>query len=297
MKSQSSQLSLDEDIDETQKLLAVVTRPVVRDRLLQLLHGLQQTKLQLIHDVSQQITGAGGPVYSNGYAAGFSYASGLNADHAPLKEQHTPCEPHAIEHQGDGVLSPLDPVWAAPASTAYRPGGDASFGGTSWAARQRPPALLGSHSQLAMNESAIRDPAAGNMQALLNNSGSILPALRYGMNVQLMAGQPQIPPEAAFRILTTCSWEQNAYTVKIYVPLHGVKTDLLRAVFQPNTIDIKTMNLQGKNYIFSIKQTHWPINPDGCSVVASKTKKNILITIAKAHSNTQEEKHWRDLQR
>ena len=166
---------------------------------------------------------------------------------------------------------------------------------------------------------------AGNMQALLNNSGSILPALRYGMNVQLMAGQPQIPPEAAFRILTTCSWEQNAYTVKIYVPLHGVKTDLLRAVFQPNTIDIKTMNLQvhvlllhmmiaacnfmpslvldygmqlativgiwlqnlhlfcgmqGKNYIFSIKQTHWPINPDGCSVVASKTKKNILITIA-----------------
>lgn len=38
--------------------------------------------------------------------------------------------------------------------------------------------------------------------------------------------------------------------------------------------------MQGKNYIFSIKQTHWPINPDGCSVVASKTKKNILITIA-----------------
>lgn len=44
MKSQSSQLSLDEDIDETQKLLAVVTRPVVRDRLLQLLHGLQQVR-------------------------------------------------------------------------------------------------------------------------------------------------------------------------------------------------------------------------------------------------------------
>ncbi len=38
--------------------------------------------------------------------------------------------------------------------------------------------------------------------------------------------------------------------------------------------------MQGKNYIFSIKQTYRPVNPDGCSVVASKTKKNILITIA-----------------
>lgn len=142
-------------------------------------------------------------------------------------------------------------------------------------------------------------------------------------------------PMQPFRILTTCSWEQNAYTVKIYVPLHGVKTDLLRAVFQPHTLDIKAVNLQvgarscselafgvlnwsslchsniphqmvlhatgyisatncsyaplyltshlcnmqGKNYIFSIKQTYRPVNPDGCSVIASKTKKNILITI------------------
>ena len=38
--------------------------------------------------------------------------------------------------------------------------------------------------------------------------------------------------------------------------------------------------MQGKNYIFSIKQTYQPVNPDGCSVVASKTKKNILITLA-----------------
>ena len=37
---------------------------------------------------------------------------------------------------------------------------------------------------------------------------------------------------------------------------------------------------QGQNYIFSIKQTYRPVNPDGCSVIASKTKKNILITIS-----------------
>lgn len=81
------------------------------------------------------------------------------------------------------------------------------------------------------------------MQATASNIGPVLPAFAYGMNLQLVRGQPQMPMEP-FRILTTCSWEQNAYTVKIYVPLHGVKTDLLRAVFQPHTLDIKAINLQ-----------------------------------------------------
>ena len=42
MDPQEVNVSIHEDIAETQKLLAVVTRPVVRDRLLQLLHSLQQ---------------------------------------------------------------------------------------------------------------------------------------------------------------------------------------------------------------------------------------------------------------
>ena len=42
MESQAGGESIDEDIAETQKLLTVVTRAVVRDRLLQLLHALQQ---------------------------------------------------------------------------------------------------------------------------------------------------------------------------------------------------------------------------------------------------------------
>ena len=42
MGSQEVGVSIHEDIAETQKLLALVTRPVVRDRLLQLLNSLQQ---------------------------------------------------------------------------------------------------------------------------------------------------------------------------------------------------------------------------------------------------------------
>ncbi len=92
---------------------------------------------------------------------------------------------------------------------------------------------------------------------MFSNPNSVLPALRYGMNLQLVNGQPQLPMEAPFRILTTCSWEQNAYTVKIYVPLHGVKTDLLRAVFEPHMLDIKAMNLQ-------VKQLVWLFAPFIC---------------------------------
>ncbi len=47
-----------------------------------------QRKLQLIQGSGQQIVGADGQAYSNGYAAGFTFASGLNADHATVKEQH-----------------------------------------------------------------------------------------------------------------------------------------------------------------------------------------------------------------
>ena len=42
MQSQDGGESIHDDIAETQELLTVVTRPVVRDRLLQLLHALQQ---------------------------------------------------------------------------------------------------------------------------------------------------------------------------------------------------------------------------------------------------------------
>lgn len=42
MDSQEVNVSIHEDIAETQKLLALVTRPIVRDRLLQLLNSLQQ---------------------------------------------------------------------------------------------------------------------------------------------------------------------------------------------------------------------------------------------------------------
>lgn len=53
MQSQHMSLGIDEDIAETQKLLTVVTRPIVRDRLIQLLGSLHQVHSLLCHSVCQ----------------------------------------------------------------------------------------------------------------------------------------------------------------------------------------------------------------------------------------------------
>jgi hypothetical protein len=44
-------------------------------------------------------------------------------------------------------------------------------------------------------------------------------------------------------------------------------------------LQIIVRNLQGKNYIFKIDQTYKPIVPSESTAVASKTKKNILVTM------------------
>ena len=51
-------------------------------------------------------------------------------------------------------------------------------------------------------------------------------------------------PQARWRrrtpsgVLTTCSWEQSDTMVKVYVPLRGVQTDMLRATFTPNSVEV-----------------------------------------------------------
>ena len=50
--------------------------------------------------------------------------------------------------------------------------------------------------------------------------------LQYGIDLpQFAAADMNVP---TFRTLTTYSWEQSDMLVKIYVPLRGVQTDLLR---------------------------------------------------------------------
>ena len=50
----------------------------------------------------------------------------------------------------------------------------------------------------------------------------------------LAPGGPAVP----FAQLTTCSWEQNDTIVKVYVPLRGVQTDMLRPVFTPTSAEV-----------------------------------------------------------
>ena len=51
----------------------------------------------------------------------------------------------------------------------------------------------------------------------------------------------------------------------------------------PARAQIKVYNLQGKNYVFSVMPTYKHILVEACVAVASKTKKNILISIQARH--------------
>ena len=44
-------------------------------------------------------------------------------------------------------------------------------------------------------------------------------------------------------------------------------------------VQIRVLNLQGKNYIFTLAPTFHPVAESGCSAAASKTRKNIIITL------------------
>ncbi len=44
-------------------------------------------------------------------------------------------------------------------------------------------------------------------------------------------------------------------------------------------MQVKVYDLHGKNYMFTLSPTYQPINEEGCVAVASKTRKNILITM------------------
>jgi hypothetical protein len=124
-------------------------------------------------------------------------------------------------------------------------------------------------------------------------STAMHPALQYG--IDLRAGELDAMGLPLFRPLTTYSWEQSDGLVKIYVPLRGVQTELLRATFTPTSLEVRVVALQSKNYVYAVKSLYMPINSDACHVAASKTKKNVLITLQKMRSDTPEEKHWRDL--
>lgn len=61
-----------------------------------------------------------------------------------------------------------------------------------------------------------------------------------------------------------------------------------RATFSHIGLEVKVLGLSGRNYVFVVPTLNKPINSDGCHVAASKTKKNILITLqanSPLHSN------------
>ncbi|BDA48625.1 probable calcyclin-binding protein at C-terminar half [Coccomyxa sp. Obi] len=247
--------SLDEEILEVERLLGLSTRQLVRTRLVLLLSDLQQEKRRRDLALASFQAAVTGALPVFRNVQRPGEAMGLGQVD-PLRQPF----PGVLSSQGSLGNPLVDGLQNMQGNTGgvYMQQGHASPGGL------LPPGPLGN---------ALSSPWPFSFGA----EGA-------------MAGSTD-----GYRVLTTCSWEQSDTMVKVYVPLRGVQTDMLRTTFTPTSVEVKVHDLHGKNYIFTLSPTFQPIAEDGCMVVASKTRKNILITMQKLQSFTQDERHWRDL--
>ena len=69
-----------------------------------------------------------------------------------------------------------------------------------------------------------------------------------------------------------------------FVIIHGLKVSYANSAFW--VVQVKVYDLHGKNYGFTLSPTYQPIAEDNCMAVASKTRKNILITMQVSQSDT-----------
>ena len=86
--------------------------------------------------------------------------------------------------------------------------------------------------------SALSGGTFQHMGGLPEHSGLPSPMGPQLWPLAFTAGNPPMLPAQPFQQLTTCSWEQNDTIVKVYVPLRGIQTDMLRPVFTPNSAEV-----------------------------------------------------------
>ena len=58
-----------------------------------------------------------------------------------------------------------------------------------------------------------------------------------------------------------------------------------RASFSHTGLEVKVLGLEARNHVFAVPSLYKPINASECHVAASKTKKNILITLQASRSH------------
>ena len=108
----------------------------------------------------------------------------------------------------------------------------------------------------------------GNLGAVSALSSVHLPPNgSYNHNVGLL---PQLPLNPTFRMLTTCSWEQSDTAVKVYVPLRGVQTELLRATFGTNSLEACPSCWAVIYMLYVLAPTAWE-QPSSIGIVISCT--------------------------
>ncbi|KAJ7297138.1 hypothetical protein O6H91_Y078100 [Diphasiastrum complanatum] len=95
-------------------------------------------------------------------------------------------------------------------------------------------------------------------------------------------------PEVHYTPLSTFSWEQDSYKVKVYFPLEGASQEKASFNCSQASFDVKLHDVNGKNYRCGIPKLNKAIDPEKSSVLVKP--KRIIITLKK-----QDKGHWLDL--
>lgn len=93
---------------------------------------------------------------------------------------------------------------------------------------------------------------------------------------------PPPPPPLPYEPLASHSWVQDDARVSVYVPLRGVTTASIDARFSVDAVEVRAHGVGGRNHVFSVPRTARAILPGACVATASRTKKNMLVSLAKA---------------
>ncbi|XP_021737725.1 calcyclin-binding protein-like [Chenopodium quinoa] len=99
-------------------------------------------------------------------------------------------------------------------------------------------------------------------------------------------------PTQTYSTLPSFSWEQDNDKVKIHLSLKGVQQEKMEKNINPNSIEFKFHDVQGKNYQFAIPKLSKDIVPVQIKVKVKPTR--VIVHLVKALKGKWQDLHYKE---
>ncbi|XP_021771556.1 calcyclin-binding protein-like [Chenopodium quinoa] len=99
-------------------------------------------------------------------------------------------------------------------------------------------------------------------------------------------------PTQTYSTLSSFSWGQDYDKVKIHLSLKGVQEEKMEKNINPNSIEFKFHDVQGKNYQFAIPKLSKDIVSDQTKVKVKPTR--VIVHLVKASKGKWQDLHYKE---